>query len=58
MDSGPLSCQIKADLSNTTAKFTISKVHASYPKLLLHCIPETVHTDSELSVTQVYVIII
>ena len=30
----------------------ISLEHTSSPKLLLYCIRETVHTDSELSVTQ------
>ena len=53
MDFWLLPYQIRTDLSYTTAKFTILKVHASEPKLLPYCVPKNVNTDSELSVTQV-----
>ena len=54
MNSGPLSYQIRTDISSTTAKVIIPKVHASSPKLLLYCILGAIHTDSELLVTKLF----
>ena len=54
VNSGPLSYQIRTDISSTTAKVIIPKVHASSPKLLLYCILGAIHTDSELLVTKLF----